>query len=606
MDHCTSPAKGGREIFILVERVTKKNIKVRFYELDDDDSVLWEDYGKFSDLDVHHQYAIVFKTPPYKDPNIKTPVRVYIELERPSDRARSEPKEFTYIVSSNNYKPGAKRARPSYDNNSSYDTSLASDELPVPINNLYIENIPSILDNVELQVTSGELQQALTNINSDEFQRIFNDFGSEYSMVTGAAEVTTDSPMGFGKKGYLAKNKSAVGFGSLRNKGVKTYRNILQSRNSAEENVMAKQVVSELKNFIKTHPSDDKAVNMLKHHLMQENKTNALHISIRENELMDVMFLLKMVYVWKQHELLNVHSDNHETALHIATALNYEEIVANLIVCKADVSIGDADMNTSVHTAVVHNASIAVFEKLLSVSNVKSFIDSENNDGNTALDIAIDNNNIKALKLLCLHGADINKQHKKSGFTPLRFAVEKQNIDVLKYILQHVEVNPLIEDFQGINPLQAALKKDNAELLEVVTEFMKRNDYCDVEVKNEIEDCSDDEFEEKFSVKLEQITPEELREMYQNIKHFSPNCLDDISQILDQSGTWQNLAELLDLGYLLRSGLCESKGSPTKLLLKLAIESNGDTVLQIRDFLENLDETQAVEIIDNMVRSQFV
>jgi hypothetical protein len=38
-----------------------ENIKVRFYELDDEDNLLWEDYGKFSDLDVHHQYAIVFK-----------------------------------------------------------------------------------------------------------------------------------------------------------------------------------------------------------------------------------------------------------------------------------------------------------------------------------------------------------------------------------------------------------------------------------------------------------------------------------------------------------------------------------------------------------------
>ena len=38
-----------------------ENIKVKFYELDDEDNIVWEDYGKFSDLDVHHQYAIVFK-----------------------------------------------------------------------------------------------------------------------------------------------------------------------------------------------------------------------------------------------------------------------------------------------------------------------------------------------------------------------------------------------------------------------------------------------------------------------------------------------------------------------------------------------------------------
>jgi ankyrin repeat protein len=79
---------------------------------------------------------------------------------------------------------------------------------------------------------------------------------------------------------------------------------------------------------------------------------------------------------------------------------------------------------------------------------------------------------MKALKLLCLNGADINKRHKKSGFTPLRFAIEKQNIDVVSYILQQADVDPMIEDFSGVNPLQAALKKENSELLEVITEYM--------------------------------------------------------------------------------------------------------------------------------------
>lgn len=47
-----------------------ENIKVRFFELNEDDEVIWEDFGKFSEADVHHQYAIALKTPPYKDLNI--------------------------------------------------------------------------------------------------------------------------------------------------------------------------------------------------------------------------------------------------------------------------------------------------------------------------------------------------------------------------------------------------------------------------------------------------------------------------------------------------------------------------------------------------------
>ncbi len=35
-----------------------ENIKVRFFEVDENDEPIWEDWGRFSEVDVHHQYAI--------------------------------------------------------------------------------------------------------------------------------------------------------------------------------------------------------------------------------------------------------------------------------------------------------------------------------------------------------------------------------------------------------------------------------------------------------------------------------------------------------------------------------------------------------------------
>lgn len=43
-----------------------ENIKVRFFEIDDQGHEIWSDYGQFSDFDVHHQYAIVFRYGPSK------------------------------------------------------------------------------------------------------------------------------------------------------------------------------------------------------------------------------------------------------------------------------------------------------------------------------------------------------------------------------------------------------------------------------------------------------------------------------------------------------------------------------------------------------------
>ena len=43
------------------------------------------------------QFAIVFRTPPYHDRNIRKPVSVQMQLKRPSDGELSDPVAFQYI-----------------------------------------------------------------------------------------------------------------------------------------------------------------------------------------------------------------------------------------------------------------------------------------------------------------------------------------------------------------------------------------------------------------------------------------------------------------------------------------------------------------------------
>lgn len=42
------------------------------------------------------QFAIVFKTPKYRDQNLQKPISVFVQLKRKSDNETSEPKPFTY------------------------------------------------------------------------------------------------------------------------------------------------------------------------------------------------------------------------------------------------------------------------------------------------------------------------------------------------------------------------------------------------------------------------------------------------------------------------------------------------------------------------------
>jgi Rel/ankyrin family protein len=89
-----SSAEGGDEVFMFVEKVCKNNIKIRFFEVDDLENEIWFDWGVFSEVDVHHQYAIAFKTPAYKNKDINESVEVFVQLYRPRDGCRSEPIPF--------------------------------------------------------------------------------------------------------------------------------------------------------------------------------------------------------------------------------------------------------------------------------------------------------------------------------------------------------------------------------------------------------------------------------------------------------------------------------------------------------------------------------
>ncbi|CAL4140772.1 unnamed protein product [Meganyctiphanes norvegica] len=100
MSACSAPCTGGTEVWILVEKVKKNNVKIKFFETDYNDREIWTAYGEFSDSDVHHQYAIVFKTPPYHNTNLRDPVRVKVQLERPTDHDVSEPLDFEYLPDS--------------------------------------------------------------------------------------------------------------------------------------------------------------------------------------------------------------------------------------------------------------------------------------------------------------------------------------------------------------------------------------------------------------------------------------------------------------------------------------------------------------------------
>ncbi|XP_064344435.1 nuclear factor NF-kappa-B p100 subunit isoform X3 [Camelus dromedarius] len=93
MDKTAGSVRGGDEVYLLCDKVQKDDIEVRFYE---DDENGWQAFGDFSPTDVHKQYAIVFRTPPYHKMKIDRPVTVFLQLKRKRGGDVSDSKQFTY------------------------------------------------------------------------------------------------------------------------------------------------------------------------------------------------------------------------------------------------------------------------------------------------------------------------------------------------------------------------------------------------------------------------------------------------------------------------------------------------------------------------------
>ncbi|MGH0188633.1 UNVERIFIED_CONTAM: hypothetical protein FKN15_030665 [Acipenser sinensis] len=129
--------KGGDEIFLLCDKVQKEDIEVRFFR----DS--WEGKGHFSQADVHRQVAIVFRTPPYSSTALSEPVKVKMQLRRPSDKEVSEAMDFQYLPDDTDQymvKEKRKRTQNAFNNfvlNASFPvTPVVPARLPAPASTL--------------------------------------------------------------------------------------------------------------------------------------------------------------------------------------------------------------------------------------------------------------------------------------------------------------------------------------------------------------------------------------------------------------------------------------------------------------------------------------
>lgn len=60
--------------------------------------------------------------------------------------------------------------------------------------------------------------------------------------------------------------------------------------------------------------------------------------------------------------------------------------------------------------------------------------------------------------------------------------------------------------------------------------------------------------------------------IYSGLRTLPEYCLEEVASVLDESGKYEHLADLLDLGHLLQAGVISSERSVSRNLLQYAIE----------------------------------
>ncbi|CAG7693776.1 unnamed protein product [Allacma fusca] len=420
IDKHASYCTGDEEVFILVEKVDKHNIQVKFFQESDQGLEIWKAYGKFSKLDVHHQYAIVFKTPPYRSCEIDCEVDVWLQLERPSDGATSQPISFKYKPIERLRKMPKKQVPRSGPDRDPPSSGSAPGNRPQY--DFFGQNNPNFPQNFQLDNNPRDENGPSSSSHSVR-QGCGQKFPCDFSAVATEAGKSSSANVAFN---------------------------------------VALSVGEGLHNWAETSDFDF-LLHKLRHLLclVDENGDNALHAAISNKQREPFIKILNIMTSSPDIMCaLNEQNINNQTPVSLAVSMDCPDFVQELIERKVDLSIPNLEGDTPLHLAVKDN-NIPCLRALLRAEKIDSVINRFNYSSLTPMHLAVANSNLEALDLICRAGSNLIVQEGTFGTTPLHLAVEKGSITATMLILQAAREADISEiantqNYRGDTPLHVA------------------------------------------------------------------------------------------------------------------------------------------------------
>ncbi|XP_017581340.1 PREDICTED: nuclear factor NF-kappa-B p100 subunit [Corvus brachyrhynchos] len=411
MDKTAGSVRGGDEVYLLCDKVQKDDIEVRFYE---DDENGWQAFGDFSPTDVHKQYAIVFRTPPYHKPKIDRPVTVFLQLKRKRGGDVSDSKQFTYypvVVGKEEVERGS---------------LLLTHPLPCP--------------------AGGSLSFPYSP-------------GLTYNSIYSPGP----HPVGSYQGGMQMKGPEAEGPGSDRQAPAEesTYCKELQKHAQLCQLWMlalARRNAHALLDYSVT--ADPRMLLAVQRHLaasQDENGDTPLHLAIIHEQTAVIKQLIDVIVSIPSQQIINISNNLQQTPLHLAVITKQPQVVQLLLQARADPTLLDRYGNSLLHLALQAGDEEMLRTLLAHLGSASPYLlRLPNFHGLLPVHLAVKAKSLACLDMLVRTGADVNAVERQSGRTPLHLAVEMENLNMATHLVKKLGADVNSRTFSGNTPLHLA------------------------------------------------------------------------------------------------------------------------------------------------------
>ncbi|KFQ45890.1 Nuclear factor NF-kappa-B p105 subunit, partial [Nestor notabilis] len=632
MDRTAGCVTGGEEIYLLCDKVQKDDIQIRFYE-EDENGGMWEGFGDFSPTDVHRQFAIVFKTPKYRDVNITKPASVFVQLRRKSDLETSEPKPFLYypeIKDKEEVQRKRQKLMPNFSDGFGGGSGAGGGGMygggggGAGSGFSYPSYGYSAFGGMHFHPgttkSNAGMKHGLSNSTAEQDGK-GSDKQSDKRDMKRDVKVETMERNECRTFGYHEEKDDAASFCKSEVNEANWRRQDGLFLEKAMQ--LAKRHCNALFDYAVT--GDVKMLLAVQRHLtavQDDNGDNVLHLAIIHLHTKLVRDLLEVMADLNYNDIINMRNDLYQTPLHLAVITKQAEVVEDLLKAGADVSLLDRHGNSVLHLAAAEGDD-KILGLLLKHKKISTMVNLSSGEGLSAIHMVVMANSMSCLKQLIAAGVNVNAQEQKSGRTALHLAVEQENIPLAGCLLLEGDADVDSITYDGTTPLHIAAARGSTKFAAVLKAAGANPHIENFEPLFDLDDVKDDEDDEGI---VPGTTPLDMAancEVYdilngkpyesavvsedllmqghlRELNESSKTQLYKLLELPDPSKNWSTLAQKLGLGIL--NNAFRLSPSPSKTLLD-NYEVSGGTVQELIAALRQMDHTEAIEIIQKALSS---